>query len=62
MHNSHQIASLNLDFAGRTNVFRGSFELGAVEKNYEVLDILVTASQQNTANYGATRRTYKLIP
>ncbi len=51
-----------LDYAGRSNVFQGGFELGAVSKDYEVLDILVTATQPNTANYGATRRTFKLIP
>ncbi len=62
MHNAHEIASMVLDYAGRSNVFQGGFELGAVSKDYEVLDILVTATQPNTANYGATRRTFKLIP
>ena len=51
-----------LSYAGRSNVFEGHVKLGRVEKNYEVLEIRVTAAQVNTANYGSTRRTFKLIP
>lgn len=51
-----------LEYAGRTNVFAGRFEVGKVEKNYEVLGVEITAAQPNTANYGSGRRTYKLIP
>ncbi len=61
-HNDRQIADLNLRYAGRTNVFSGEFELGLVEKDYEVLSILVTAAEAATANLGAHRVNVKLAP
>ncbi len=61
-HNDRLIADLTLTYAGRTNVFGGDFDLGRVEKDYEVLSILVTAAQATTANYGAGRVNLKLTP
>ena len=51
-----------LTYAGRTNVFDGDFDLGVVEKDYEVLSILVTAAQPETVNFGAGRMNVKLTP
>ena len=62
LHSGQVIADLNLAYAGRTNVFAGDFDLGAVEKDYEVLSILVTAAQGETANFGAGRINVKLTP
>ena len=61
-HNDRLIADLVLTYAGRTNVFGGDFDLGEVEKDYEVLSILVTAAQPETANFGASRMNVKLTP
>ena len=62
LHNERLIADLPLTYAGRTNVFGGDFDLGGVEVNYEVLSILVTAAQADTANFGAGRVNLKLTP
>ena len=62
LHNGQLLADLILTYAGRTNVFGGHFDLGEVEKNYEVLSILVTAAQAETANFGAGRMNLKLTP
>ena len=62
LHNDRLIADLTLTYAGRTNVFGGDFDLGAVEKDYEVLSIVVTAAQPETANFGAGRMNVKLTP
>ena len=51
-----------LPYAGRTNVFAGDFDLGVVGRDYEVLSILVTAAQPETANFGAGRMSLKLTP
>ena len=61
-HNDRLIADLTLTYAGRTNVFGGDFDLGGVEKDYDVLSILVTAAQATTANFGAGRVNLKLTP
>lgn len=61
-HNECQIEDLRLVYAGRTNIFSGQFELGSVRQDYEVLSILVTATQTATANLGAHRMNIKLTP
>ena len=62
LHNGQLIADLMLTYAGRTNVFDGDFDLGVVEKDYEVLSIRVTAAQPETVNFGAGRMNVKLTP
>ena len=62
LHGGQLIADLILGYAGRTNVFAGDFDLGEVEKDYEVLSILVTAAQPETANFGAGQMNVKLTP
>ena len=61
-HNNKRISDLCLGYAGRTNVFSNQFQLGPVLRDYEVLSILVTATQTETANLGTHRITIKLTP
>ena len=61
-HNNKRISDLCLSYAGRTNVFSSQFQLGPVLRDYEVLSILVTATQTEIANLGAHKITVKLTP
>ncbi len=61
-HNLQLVDRFPLEYAGRTNVFHGDFTVPAVGKDYEVLEVRVTAAQANAANFGFQRRTYKLTP
>ena len=62
MHGDRRVADQTLVYAGRTNVFAGEFQLGTVERNYEVLSIVVTAVQAEAANFGYGRISLKLTP
>jgi len=53
---------MKLAYSGQVNVFEGSFQLGEVQKNYEVLRIRVTASEAAALNFGSQERSYKLEP
>lgn len=61
-HQGARIADLVLRYAGQVNVFEGSFALGEVAKNYEVLRIRVTASDAPALNFGCQERTFRLEP
>ncbi len=61
-HNTRLIERLELEYAGRTNVFQGDFTVPPVGKDYEVLEVRVTAAQSGAANFGFHQRTYKLTP
>ena len=61
-HNGNPYEDLVMPYAGRVNVFGCRFRLPRVEKDYEVLDVTVTASQASVANFGRHRKTYKLTP
>lgn len=62
LHNRQPIARFQLEYAGRTNVYHGDFEVPPVGKDYEVLEVRVSASQPKAGNFGFHRRTYKLTP
>ncbi|MBI4445628.1 MAG: hypothetical protein HY645_06925 [Acidobacteria bacterium] len=62
LHQGRQIENLDLSYAGQTNVFAARFNVPVVAKDYEVLDVVVTASQSDAPNYGVHRRTFKLTP
>lgn len=51
-----------MQYAGRQNVFETSFEVPVVGKDYEVLELTVTASQPDAGNFGVHTKTVKLIP
>ena len=53
---------MTLLYAGRPNVFDGHFRVPKVQKDYEVLRVVVSASQAETPNFGSHQSTFKLIP
>jgi len=61
-HGDRLVFDRTLTYAGRTNVFAGEFDVGTVERDYEVLSIVVTAAQAETANFGRGRISLKLTP
>ncbi len=56
------MGELDFRYAGRVNVFEADFTVPDVAKDYEVLDVRVTAAQAPAGNFGYQRRTYKLTP
>ena len=61
-HQDQPIDHLILAYAGRTNVFQTSLKVPPVEKDYEVLKVVVTASQKEVVNFGMHEKTWQLKP
>jgi hypothetical protein len=61
-HQGQKFETLEMPYAGRTNVFGCRFEAPQAAKDFEVLDVTVTASQAPVGNFGMHRKTYKLVP
>ena len=61
-HNDELLDEMILRYAGRTNVFEGRFRIPKVQKDYEVLRVVVSASQAAMPNFGSHQSTFKLVP
>ena len=61
-HNDKPLDEILLRYAGRTSVFDGHFRMPPVQKDYEVLRVVVSASQGETPNFGSHQATFKLVP
>ncbi len=61
-HQDRRIHYVALAYAGRTNVFHASLKVPPVQKDYEVLKVVVTASRKEAVNFGMHEKTWQLKP
>lgn len=61
-HNGTVIQEGRLAYAGRVNTFEGRFQVPQIQKDYEILQVTITASQPEDGNFGFDRKTCKLKP